>query len=156
MFRCKVIDFLFKSVPLKIWQDFLIRYHIEKCPACQEKFASVEEANLFLIQESEAGELEGLWPAIRERLTERGLKDRGLYRPRLRWAWAAAAAGMVAALILGFWLYSIFKPGKAPEEESLVERFQIKYIRVENKPAHAYVFWPQGSEMVIVWAEKNM
>lgn len=156
MFQCKVIDFLIKSFPLKIWQDFLIRHHIEKCPACQEKYASLEEANLFLIQESEVGDIEGLWPRIKPRLSEERIRMRGLPRPQFRWAWASAAAGLVAALILGFWLYSIFTSKKALEEESLVERFQIKYIRVENKPAHAYVYWPQGTDMVIVWAEKIM
>ena len=40
--------------------------------------------------------------------------------------------------------------------EDLVESFQINYIRVENKPAHAYIYWPQGTEMVIVWAEKTI
>ena len=33
--------------------------------------------------------------------------------------------------------------------------FRINYIRIENKPAQAYIFQPQDSHMIIVWAQKN-
>ncbi len=158
MFRCKVIDFLIKTFPLKVWQDFLIRHHIQKCPVCQAQLASVEEAKPFLIQEDEVGSTDRLGFAIKARLSEKRGEKRIAHRPRprMRWAWTAGIAALIAAAVLGVWLYTILTPVKVPGDEDLVERFQINYIRVENKPAHAYVYWPQGTEMIIVWAEKTI
>lgn len=158
MFRCKVIDFAIKAFPLKVWQDFLIRYHIQKCQACQARLASVEEVKPFLIQEDEVGSTGHLWPAIEARLGEKRSEKQIVHRPRprMRWAWTAGIAALIAAAVLGVWLYTVLTPAKVPGDEDLVERFQINYIRVENKPAHAYVYWPQGIEMVIVWAEKTI
>lgn len=158
MFRCKTIDFLIKAFPLKSWQDFLIRLHIQKCPACQAQLASAEEARSFLIQEEEAASTERLWPAIKARLSDKRGLERIVHRPRprRRWAWTAGIAALVVAVILGVWLYTVLIPVKAPGDEDLVEKFQINYIRVENKPVHTYVYWPQGTEMVIIWAEKTI
>lgn len=158
MFRCKMIDFAIKAFPLKVWQDFLIRHHIQKCPACQTRLASVEEAKPFLIQEDEVGSTGSLWPAIKARLSEKRGEKRIVHlpRPRMQRAWIVGIASLITAVVLGVWLYTILTPVKVPGDEDLVERFQINYIRVENKPAHAYVYWPQGIEMVIVWAEKTI
>ena len=158
MFRCKVIDFLIKAFPLKVWQDFLIHNHIQKCPVCQTQLASVEEIGPFLIQEDEIGSTERLGFAIKARLSEKRGEKRIVHRPRprMRWAWPAVIAALIAAAVLGVWLYTVLTPGKGPGDEGLVERFQINYIRVENKPAHAFVYWPQGTEMIIVWAEKTI
>lgn len=158
MFRCKVIDFLIKTFPLKVWQDFLIRHHIQKCPACQTQLASVEEAKPFLRQEDEVGSTDRLGFAIKARLREKRGEKRIVHlpRPRMRWAWTAGIAALITVAVLGVWLYTVLTPAKVPGDEDLVERFQINYIRVENKPARAYVYWPQGTEMVIVWAEKTI
>jgi hypothetical protein len=34
-------------------------------------------------------------------------------------------------------------------------RFEINYINVDGAPAQAYIYQPQGSDMIIVWAGKN-
>ena len=158
MFRCKVINFLIKAFPLKAWQDFLIRRHIQKCPACQARLADDEEVRSFLIQENEVESTERLGFAVKARLSEKSGEKRivRLPRPRMRRAWTAGMAASVAASVLGFWLYTVLTPVKVPGDEDLKESFQINYIRVENKPAHAYIYWPQGTEMVIVWAEKTI
>ena len=154
MFRCKMINFLFKIFPLKIWQDFLIRRHIQKCTVCQSEMANVEETKPFLIQESDVEGLEGLWPSVKARLSDGKRKERLSFWPRLRWA--VGVAGVLVAFVVGIWLYSIFTSEKGPSEENLVEKFQINYINVENKPARAYIFWPYDSKMIIIWAEKNI
>jgi len=154
MFRCKMINFLFKIFPLKIWQDFLIRHHIQKCTVCQREMANVEEIKPFLTQESDVEGLEGLWPSIKARLGEEKRKERLSFWTRLRWA--TGVAGVLVAFVVGIWLYSIFSSEKGPSEENLVETFQINYINVGNKPARAYIFWPHDSKMIIIWAEKNI
>jgi len=121
---------------------------------CQKKLASIEEVNSFLIEESKAGSIEGLWPEIKKKLNqEKRKKQRSLWF-RLRWAFGAASFLIAAAA--GIWFYRTLTLDKASLKENLVERFQINYIRIENKPARAFLFQPQGSEMIVVWAEKNI
>jgi hypothetical protein len=152
MYPCRMVNFLFSIVPFKIWQDFLLRKHIHNCPACQENLASLEETKSLLIQESEVDGLEGLWPKVRLQLTKEKRKQRLFHLPR--WAWAVGAACLLIALVLAIWLYQIAPSGKTQEKE-ITSPLQIKYIRIYDKPARTYLFHPQDSNMIIVWAEKN-
>ena len=152
MFRCRMVNFLFSIFPLKIWQDFLLLKHIQNCPACQENLASLEETRSLLIQEGEVGNLEGLWPKVKVQLTKEKRKEKFFRLPR--WGWTVGAAGLLIALILGVWLFRSANIGKRSEE--LDRPFQIKYIRVHDKPARAYLFQPQDSNMIIIWAEENI
>ncbi|MFQ6109717.1 MAG: hypothetical protein ACE5L7_09235 [Candidatus Aminicenantales bacterium] len=156
MLRCEIVDFLFKAFPLKVWQDFLIRRHIQKCPVCQAGLASAGEVRPFLIQEDEVGGEENFWLRIKTGLQKEKRRGRRFLQPRPRWVWMMRIAGLIAAVVLGVWLYSVFSSPERPAEEKEEARFKINYIRVENKPAQAYVYWPQGKNMIIVWAEKNM
>jgi hypothetical protein len=35
-----------------------------------------------------------------------------------------------------------------------LDRFEINYINVGGAPAQAFIYRPQGSDMIVVWAEK--
>ena len=152
MFRCRMVNFFFSIIPLKIGQDFLLQKHIQNCPSCQENLASLEETKSLLIQEGEVGDLEGLWPKVKVQLTKEERKEKFYRLPR--WGWAVGAAGLLLAVILGAWLFWPVHLGKPSEE--LDRPFQIKYIRVHDKPARAYLFQPQDSNMIIIWAEENI
>lgn len=154
MLRCKIVDFLFFIIPLKRWRDFLIRRHFQKCPVCQDKVASSEEVKSLLINEGKVGELLELWPAVEKELKEGKRKERFPMRRRLKWAYGAASLLAAAAAVI--WLYFAITPDSGPSKETLVERFQINYIKIGNKPARAYLFRPHDSKMIIVWAEKNI
>ena len=153
MFRCKIIDFLFRIFPVKFWQDYLIRRHIQECRDCADKLANVEETKALLVQESEVEGLEGIWPAVRDESKKEERAARLSLWPRLRWAVGAAA--MVTVVVIGIWIYSILIK-KVPLEEPFVEKFKVNYINIENRPAKAYVYQPHGSDMIIVWAEKTL
>ncbi len=152
MFRCRMVNFLFSIIPLKRGQDFLLRKHIQNCPSCQENLASLEETKSVLIQEGEVGNLEDLWPKVKIKLTEEERKEKLFHLPS--WGWAVGAAGLIAVVIIGLWLFWSAQLGKPSEE--LGRRFQIKYIRVHNKAARTYLFQPQDSNMIIIWAEENI
>lgn len=153
MLRCKLIDFLFTVLPIKRWQGFLIRRHIQKCPACLSRLAEVEEVRPLFIQESELEDLESLWPAVKARIDEGREEVRvPLWR---RWKWAYAAAFLFVAVAVWLWFFSPFSPGKGPSEEPLAGQFQIDYIEIENEPAQAYIFHPQDSNTYFVWVEKK-
>ncbi len=153
MFRCRMVNFLFSIFPFKIWQNFLLQKHIQNCPACQENLASLEETKSLLIQEEEVGGLERLWPKVKLQLTKEKRKERLFRLPR--WGWAVGAAFLLIAIVLGIWFYQLAPPGKTPEED-ITSPFQIKYIRIYDKPARTYLFQPQDSNMIIIWAEKNI
>ena len=152
MFKCAMIDFLFSLIPLKSWQDFLFRRHIQRCPLCQKKMASAEQARSLFIQEVEAKSLASLWPAVEQKLSEEGRKKKRFLWSRL--AWIAGAACLCAVVAASVWLY-IISPERSPSGEKPAERFQINYIRIGDEPARAYFFKPYGSKVIIVWAEKE-
>lgn len=152
MSRCKIFNFLFILLPFKYWQDFLIRHHIQECPLCQEKMVNAEEVKSLLIQEDEGKNLEGLWPALKMQLRMQEKKEKSIPQRRVRWAYFVSA--LFAVVAVGILLYFTFILEKGPPEESEFERFQINYIKVENRPARAFLFRPRDSKMTIVWAEK--
>ncbi len=153
MYRCKIIDFLFTFIPIKRWQGFLIRRHIQKCPSCLIKLADADEVRSLVIQESELEGMEDLWPAVKAGLSE----GRGEARIPLwfRWKWVYASAFLAVVLAGLIWLYFVFIPGKGSSEEPFGEQFQINYIKIENEPAQAYVFRPRDSNTFFVWVEKK-
>jgi len=153
MFRCRFIDFLLTVLPIKRWQGFLIRRHIQKCPACLSRLAEVEEVRPLLIQESELEDLESMWPAVKARIDEGREEVRVPLRRRRKWVYAAAL--LFAAVVVLIWFFSPFSPGKGPSEEPLAGQFQIDYIEIENEPAQAYIFRPQDSNTYFVWVEKK-
>ncbi len=152
MFRCRMISFFFSIFPFKIWQDFLLQEHIQNCSACQRNLVSLEETKSLLIQEGEVGRLEDLWPKVKLQITKEIRKERLFRAPR--WAWAVGATFLLIAIVLGIWFYQLAPPGKTPEAD-IISPFQIKYIRIYDKPARTYLFQPKDSNMIIIWAEKN-
>ncbi len=153
MWRCQIVNFLFTIFPFKIWQDVLLKKHIQNCPACQENLASPEEIKSLLIQGEDVGGLEGLWPKVNMQLTKEKKKEKLFRLPR--WAWAVGAAFLLLAIVLGIWFYQLTPSGKTPEED-ITSPFKIKYIRIYDQPARTYLFQPHDSNMIIIWAEKNI
>ncbi len=153
MYKCKIIDFLFTFIPIKHWQGFLIRRHIQKCPSCLIKLADAEEVRSLLVQESELEGMEGLWPAVKAKLSES--REEARIPLGRQWKWVYASAFLALALAGLIWLYFVFIPGKGPSEEPLAGQFQIEYIEIENEPAQAYVFRPHDSNTFFVWVEKK-
>lgn len=149
MIKCKLVNFLFSFIPLKRWQSFLISHHLQRCPFCQKKMASLDEARSLFIKENEIENIPSLWPEVRMKLREAGIKER---YGRRRLAWIAGAAGLLAIAAL-IWLF--ISPGRNALKERMAERFQINYIRVGNGAARAYVFKPYDSNMIFIWPEKE-
>lgn len=153
MIRCKLINFLFRVFPIRIFQGFLIEYHFERCPDCQDLLAKREETQPLLVEEEKARELVSLWPGISAQLCkESEVKTRPSFVPK--WKWALSAAGLTVLILFGFWSFN--RPGSMEMsfEQELDQPFKINYIKVEEMPAGAYVYEPQDSEMIIVWAER--
>jgi hypothetical protein len=155
---CKMVEFLYEAVPIGAWRAFLVRRHMDVCPACLKKLLSLDEARSLLVSPMKPEECLGL----RRRLL--GVREKSAPDPRAAgrmgpgwfWKWASGAAMLFALAAAGFWL--LRDSGREiPVADKIgpPERFELDYIRVGGQPASAYVYQPQGTEMIIVWAEKN-
>jgi len=154
---CKMVDLIYAALPLRPLRDFLIRTHMEGCPRCQARLLSRAEARKLFVSSDEVGNTEALWRRVSV------LAGTGAAGPQrqpavsgARWRWAAAGATVAVVALAGFWLLrEINRPGFDMESIRAADRFQIDYINVGGAPAQAFVFQPQGSDTVFVWAIKN-
>ena len=152
MIRCKVNNLLFRLFPVRSFQGFLIKKHFDHCTECQKTVAKKEEAHLFLVGEEKAGEMVRLWPGINERLGEdKPAKARTVFFPR--WRWALSAVALAVIMLTGLWYVNITNQTDLAVQMGGDMPFEINYIKIEEKPAGAFVYEPQDSEMIIVWAE---
>jgi hypothetical protein len=155
MSHSKTIEFVFAILPFRSWKGYLIRRHVEHCLACQSKLAEKEEVKDLFVQAGDILDLDHLWPAIQKKLNSS--QPRAMTRqsvPKPAWRWAVASAGLMIALMTGFWLIRNYQPDKLqPGEEA--KSFQINYLKIENEPARTFIYQPKDSRIIIVWAEKN-
>lgn len=154
MSRCKIYVYAFSILPLKKWQDFLIRFHMERCPDCQKTLITREDVQEMTIQESQCGDTDSLWDGFKEKVGEAKSNGRQGFSPRWSWAHGIAFVMALAAVTVWFVLTPQFR--KTQIEETLDGHFRINYLRIENKPAQAYIYQPQDSSMIFVWAQKNI
>lgn len=153
MSRCKIIGYAFPLLPLKKWQDLLIRFHMERCSDCQKTLISREAVQGMTIQESQCGATESLWDGFEEKVKEARNDNQQVFRPRWSWTYGLAIALVSVSVVVWFIVSLLFRTDRL--EEGLNGHFRINYIQVENKPAQAYVYQPQDSHMILVWAQKN-
>jgi len=157
MSRCKRIGLLYDVLPLKLWRGYLIRHHIEKCPVCERKLIHKEELRPLLIKAGEVGDSGRLWPGIRAGLQSVPGKD-GVPQSSAgaRWRWALGAAGLLIAVLAGLWLYRGDRAGRIPSGDEADRKFQIQYMKIGDAPARPFVYQPQGTKIIIIWAEKTL
>jgi hypothetical protein len=150
MWRCRTVDGLIRILPFKTWQDVLIRRHAMTCADCLGKLAALEEVQSLLVQEQDLVEVQDFWPMVKQRLRGGPPDLSGMYRPF--WTWISAAAGLAIVILAGFWLFNGTGGGTGPEAG---RKLHINYVKIEDKPARAYVFHPQDVDMTLVWVEKD-
>jgi len=157
MAYCKIVDFLYAALPLRPLRDLLIRKHMETCPLCRARLVSRAEARALFVATGEVGDTGRMWGRISSRVDPAvGKPYRQPGSAGLRWRWATAAAMAAAVALTGFWLLrQIGNPGFGPESVAAADRFQIDYVNVGGAPAQTFVFQPQGTDTVFVWAVKN-
>jgi hypothetical protein len=155
MLHSRIIDLVYAILPAKLCKNHVIGRHVDHCPACQAKLAQKEEVRSLFVQADEVSGLDYMWPAIQQKLDKSKVKEGTVQffaKPAKQWA-ATAAALMLVALV-GFWLFRNYKPKGIPITEE-AQGFKLDYLKIENQPARIFLFQPQDSNIVIVWAEKN-
>jgi hypothetical protein len=165
MSHSSFIDLVYRVLPFHAWKDWLLRRHIENCPGCRSRLVSREEARLLLVQADEVGDLGRLWPAIKQRLggNERHGEKGGLPKSALVRKWRLAAVGL-AVLLIAVAVNLLLLQTPRPEISTSAgeinaaepEQVQIHYVKIENEPAQTFIFQPRDSNILIVWASKNL
>ena len=153
---CNTVDLFYRAVPVARFRDWLIRSHIERCPRCQARLLSRDEALNLLVRPSDVGGVDRLWTAIvrqvrRAPAVPRPIMGRGSYV----WRWAAALAVVLAVALSGFWLLREIERSVPRDLTASVQRFEIDYVNVGGAPARTFVYQPQGTDTVFVWAAKT-
>ena len=158
MLRCKTVEFLFDALPIDAWRAVLLRRHWDRCPACQAKLLGREESRRLLAGAPDPEEWSGFRRRLRKRIAAGTAvpirSPRGRSERLLRWA--PSAAMLLVLAMTGVWLAR--ENGKRPaipEKPRAAQRFELDYLRIDGQPAGAYIYRPQGSGIIIVWAEKT-
>lgn len=154
---CSTVDFLYAAVPLRRFRDWLIRSHLERCPRCQARLLSREEARSLLVGPGQVAGAGHLWPGISARLEpDRPVRDPAARRGPMAWRWAAAAALVAVVAVTGFWLLrQVERPGFEGATLARAQRFELDYVNVGGEPARTFVYQPRGTDTVFIWASKT-
>jgi len=153
---CSTVDLLYRAVPVPRFRDWLIRAHIERCPGCQARLLSRDEALSLLVRPSDLGAIDRLWPSISRRagrapVVAEPTMGRGSYV----WRWAAVPAMVLAVTLSGFWLLrQVERSTSGAALAASTPRFELDYVNVGGAPAQTFVYQPQGTDTVFVWASK--
>ena len=157
MASCKTVDRLYTAIPLRPFRDWLIRAHMERCPRCQARLLSRDEAKSLLVSPDEVGGPGDLWRRI-SREASRAAAVPGIRPGRGSLAWRAASVAAMAAVVAltGFWL---LRETDRPDFQAMInapaDRFEIDYVNVDGAPAQTFVYQPQGTDTVFVWASRT-
>lgn len=157
MASCKTADWLYAAIPVRPFRDWLIRAHMERCPRCQARLLSRDEAKSLLVGPGQVGGPELLWRRI-AREAGRAAAGPEIRTGRGTLAWRAASVAAMAAVVAltGFWLLrEVERPGSDANAIPRGDRFQIDYVNVGGAPAQTFVYQPQGTDTVFVWASRN-
>jgi len=159
MGRCRLVNLMDRLVPLKAWRGYLIVRHREHCPRCLARLASREEALRFLVRSEDVAPGLNLWPGLRRALagrTRATVSEAAV--SGMIWRRAFAAAGAILLAVFGLWLFRsgiAVRTDRIAAEASRDSRFKLNYVRVGGEPATAYIYQPKGTDMIVVWAERN-
>ncbi|MBC7349917.1 MAG: hypothetical protein H5U05_08090 [Candidatus Aminicenantes bacterium] len=161
--QCLLVDLGWRLVPAAGFRHWLLRKHLDHCPACQDRLVGLEEARGLISQ------VKASWPtgivARAEEAIGREELEPGLSSGRgdLGWlarAYAGLAAVAIVILMAGFGWYlarqeSGFRvgPGYDTYETKIVSKVSLEYVRAKGQPANTYIYRTDDPEMVIIWVE---
>jgi hypothetical protein len=157
MIYCRLAEFVINAIPIRGLQDFLIRRHVQKCPRCEARLISREAARSFLNADMNIAEDPGFVRTVMARAARRNSPEvagptgaHGFAR------WAAAAAGLALVVGVTLWLVLDERGASGRKETEGGETFRINYLNVDGAPVNPLVIQPRDSDMVIIWADRDL
>ncbi len=159
MASCKWAEFLYDAVPSRIFRDFLIRHHMDRCERCQARLVELDAARALFVQPGDVRLSSRLYQSLPEQSGD--VPGRRAGRSRrfdLRWEWAVGAATLFMTAAVSLWLLRGIQaggPGDAVARAEAADRFDIDRLSVGGLPAQAYIYRLKGSDTIFVWAAKT-
>lgn len=156
MVFCRLVEFLIDTIPVRAFQDSLVRHHVQRCRRCEDRLVDRVSARLCLAGEDRIADDPAFVRKVRARAAQKIVSEAPgrppAYSP-LRWA--AAVAGLVLVVGLGLWLVldRASDRGRAGAENA--EIFRINYLNVDGAPADTLVIQPRESNLVIIWVDRE-
>jgi len=161
--QCLLVDLGWRLVPAAGFRHWLLRKHLDHCPACQDRLVGLEEARGLISQVTAS------WPT---RIVARAEETMGRkeLEPSLSWGrgdrgwllrvYAGVAAVAIVILMAGFGWYLArqeagfqARPGDDTNETKIVSNVSLEYVRAKGQPASTYIYRTDDPEMVIIWVE---
>ncbi len=158
---CKLIAFLYGSIPIQGFRTFLIKKHFSKCPVCQSEL-DIEALFTEKFQIPEWIESEqSLWPQIREKILTLEIpsspsrqKDRRFLIPR--WQWALAGLALLLVVGISLLIERDFRQNAYQGEfiaTSSTPRIIIMHVEIKGKKAKPFVY--QTQDKFFIWFEES-
>jgi hypothetical protein len=165
--KCNLYKFLFRVLPIRGWQVFLMDKHLSVCSLCREEAAADDQVRELLVSPDKAKTLPGIWPYVHKHMEGTGDSQtkepapKQKWRPAILpgWQWKAAAVGLLLLLVIVFFPFSFEKkqPGTETHQAGIEaeDRVVVKSVKIGSKAAKFYFFESKDPDKVIVWAEKK-
>ncbi len=159
MVSCKWAEFLYAAVPSRVFRDFLIRNHMDRCERCQARLVGAGEARALFVRAEDVRLSDGAYRRLGG--TPEGLPSARVerrVRSGFRWEWAVGTATLFMTAAVSFWLLRGIQsagPGESAFLGPSAENFEIDRLSVGGLPAQAYIFRLKGSDTIFVWAAKT-
>lgn len=154
---CKLYKFLYRLVPSKRFQSFLIKKHFSVCSLCQQEFETDEKLKEIFAHTAWTKDEKSLWPEIKPKLhtpEKITLEEKRKYGFSFIRKWHWAMAGLALAIMVG--LNLLIQQGfqeKAPVKGASLEkeraRVIIKHAEIRGKKAKPYVY--QTPDVSFIW-----
>jgi hypothetical protein len=141
---------LFKLLPFRSWQYFLIRRHFLRCERCLANLASIEDARAVTAAKDKLGEVKDFWPGFLGAAETKDKKTKPRFLPA--WRWAVGIAGVLAASAALVLIMTLFPKKETP---ALSVKLRIDYAAIYGEPAQAFLFQTQDVNSTFVWVEKQ-
>ena len=157
---CKLYRILYKLIPIKAFQSYLIKNHFSVCPQCGEA-AGIDDLGIEkLLCPENFRDSQSLWPHIEPKLQpvktdQMSLEDRSSTFFR-KWRWALA--GICLAVVIGasaLFYRNIQKKAYSDAGDRFPEeaRIEIANAEVYGKKARSFIY--QTSSASFIWFSEN-
>lgn len=157
---CKIIRFMYMTIPFHDFRDYLIRKHLAVCPRCQKVWGYIPDIEKSFKMPVWIEKESSLWPQIREKIERKeqgpnSADTRGSTFLLRRWQWATVGLSLI--ILVGVILVVERKKIQGPSEVETIlahKNPQVKIIHAEIQGKKAKTFVYQTSENLFIWFDE--
>lgn len=158
---CKLIRFLYITIPFHGFRDYLIQKHLADCPQCQMEWVIDRDTEESLAMPEWIKKESSLWPRIQEEIKRKHVKQeqapsgkrKTTFFPRWQWALASLALFILVGMILVV-DKAMIQPPPETEISLALKNPQVKIIRAEISGKKAKPFIYQTQENLFIWFDE--